>query len=61
MGLENHPCVCSTTALQSIYVNVISVHHSSWSVYEETVVLLLVSCKGEDGRGEKNNMDAALF
>lgn len=59
MGLENHPCICSTTALQSIYVNVSSIHHSSRSVYEETVVLLLVSWKGEEGRDEKSNMYTA--
>lgn len=49
MGLETHPCICSTTALQSIYVNINSVQHSSWSVYEETVALLTVSCSGGVG------------
>lgn len=51
MGLETHPCICSTTALQSIYVNINSVQHSSWSVYEETVTLLTVSCNGGVGVG----------
>lgn len=59
MGLENHPCICSTTALQSIYVNVNSIQHSSWSVYEETVALLPVSCNR--GGDKKRKMYTALF
>lgn len=40
MGLEIHPCMCSTTALQSIYVNVNSIQCHHQSVDEETVALV---------------------
>lgn len=37
MGLENHPSICSTTELQSIYVNVVTIQHRSQGIRGEIV------------------------
>ena len=59
MGLEIHPCMCSTTALQSIYVNVNSIQHHHRSVDEETVALLQYLAVG--GGNGKSKMYTAFF